>query len=400
MTEKSRTHLHNEARRQQLKHGLKIRRDTYGEILRLLKQAERDILATLAGTATEYEQFYLPQLLQQVRAVMAELGEQSAGVLSQSANSAWQAGIDLVDKPLAAGGVQLSGIVPQIDSGQLVAMRTFMVDRIKDVPAALAEKISAQLGLTMIGSQSMGDTVSNIQRLFKTQGRSRALTIVRTELGRAYAVATQARMTEAQKVLPGLKKQWRRSGKIHSRANHDAIDGQIREVDEPFQLANGVELMQPRDPRAPAAETINCGCEELPWMEHWEVSNPDRKPYSEIERQLNPRQAALSPAVQPRSPMEGAAYQTALRPDGLNAGMLSRYRQLRPAKIEKAIRSIEKQVTLHQTGINDPTRKVPGFYQLSADKQRHLVERTWPNDIKRQRDQIEVLRGLLEEKKQ
>lgn len=289
MTDKSRTSSFNKERRAQLKAGLRIRRDTYGEIVRLLKEAERDILAALAAAPTDYQQFYLPQLLQQVRAQLAQVAEQSANQITQGANASWRAGIDLVDRPLLAGGVQISGLVPAISTGQLVAMRSFMVDKIKDVSLALANKISSQLGLAMIGSQNIGDTVGNIQKLFKDRGRSRALTIVRTELGRAYAVATHERMTQAVKVLPGLKKQWRRSGKVHSRVNHDAIDGQIREIGEPFQLGNGVELMHPRDPKAPAAETINCGCEELSYMEHWELSNPDRKPYSELEKQLNPR---------------------------------------------------------------------------------------------------------------
>jgi hypothetical protein len=49
-----------------------------------------------------------------------------------------------------------------------------------------------------------------------------------------------------------------------------------------------VELMHPRDPAAPAAETINCGCESLPYMESWKVVHPGRKPFSEQELQMNP----------------------------------------------------------------------------------------------------------------
>ena len=73
-------------------------------------------------------------------------------------------------------------------------------------------------------------------------------------------------MEQAAKVLPGLKKQWRRSGKLRSRIAHDAVDGQIRETGKPFSVG-GASLMYPRDPAGPAAETINCGCQSLPWME-------------------------------------------------------------------------------------------------------------------------------------
>ncbi len=109
--------------------------------------------------------------------------------------------------------------------------------------------------------------------------RGRALTIVRTELGRAYSVAGQQRFDQAHEVLPGLQKQWRRSGKIHSRASHDRADGQVRDVDKPFDVA-GVQLRFPRDPLAPAQETINCGCTSLLFMASWEVVTPGRLPFT------------------------------------------------------------------------------------------------------------------------
>jgi hypothetical protein len=146
----------------------------------------------------------------------------------------------------------------------------------------------------MMGAQSAGDTVANVRNLFKKQGRSRALTIVRTELGRAYSVASHQRKTQAAEYLPGLKKQWRRSGKVHSRVAHDTIDGQIRDVDQPFTLGNGKQLMFPRDPQADVAETINCGCDELPYMESWDVKTPGRKPFSAEEIALNLIKAELA----------------------------------------------------------------------------------------------------------
>ncbi len=90
----------------------------------------------------------------------------------------------------------------------------------------------------------------------------------------------------------GARSQWRRSGKLRARINHDAIDGQIREVDKPFAVG-GASLMYPRDPAGPAAETINCGCQSLPWMESWEVGNPGRKPFSDEEIARDPRRADL-----------------------------------------------------------------------------------------------------------
>ena len=46
--------------------------------------------------------------------------------------------------------------------------------------------------------------------------------------------------------------------------------------------------MFPRDPAGPTAETVNCGCQSLPWMESWEVKHPGRKAFSEEESATQP----------------------------------------------------------------------------------------------------------------
>ncbi|MHC4109121.1 MAG: hypothetical protein ACYSTY_13660 [Planctomycetota bacterium] len=242
----------------------------------MLRAARREIQATLGGAAgavTEFQAFFLPQ---QERAVQNALNEFETGAtraLNGAAGQSWQAGQDLVDEPIAAGGVRIAAVLPEIDTRQLVAMRTFMTGRIKDISVTVANRINSELGLIAIGAQTPGEAVGKIEGLVEG-GRARAITITRTELGRAFSVANQERLEQARESLPGLKKQWRKSGKLHSRAHHDAIDGQVREVEERFVLGNGVPIRFPRDPRAPAAETINCGCEQLPFMETWEVSDP------------------------------------------------------------------------------------------------------------------------------
>jgi len=297
-TDKQRNNAFKKTRTAQLRVGLKIRKDTYGEIVKLLKGAEKNLVQALRTAPTDYQAFYLPQVQAEIRNALKRVEAASAGMVGQAMDKSWQAGIDLVDEPIAAGGVQIRGILPAIDTRQLVAMRNFTVDRMRDVSQALANRISAELGLAMIGSQNLGDTVSNIQRLFGKQGRSRALTVTRTELGRAYAVATQKRLAAAQAHLPGLKKQWRRSGKTHSRHNHDLADGQIVGADEKYELITRhgevIKIDHPRDPKAPKDETINCGCESLPYMESWEVKTPGAKPLS-AQEQLR-RQASSAAA--------------------------------------------------------------------------------------------------------
>jgi hypothetical protein len=79
-------------------------------------------------------------------------------------------------------------------------------------------------------------------------------------------MAGDRRLQDAAKKVKGLGKQWLWSGK--SRQTHSAISGQIRKVDEPFEVA-GEALMYPRDPAGSAQNTINCGCESVPYKASW-----------------------------------------------------------------------------------------------------------------------------------
>lgn len=66
-----------------------------------------------------------------------------------------------------------------------------------------------------------------MQSKLSAESAQRAATIVRSEVTRALALAAQERLVQAAPLMPGLGKQWRRSGKTHSRWNHDLMDGQV-----------------------------------------------------------------------------------------------------------------------------------------------------------------------------
>ena len=253
-----------------------IQRDANREVTRLLRRARNNIAARLAATPTEFEAFQLPLLMRAIGRELEEVARGGAAALRRGATSSFAAGIEAVDAPLEAGialarpGFRLSGLIPEVDSRPLFALRDGLVARIEGISLAAVDKINSELALVAIGAESRTQATANIARHLKGSG-ARALTVIRTELGRAYSIAGQERFEQASTVLPGLKKEWRRSGKIHSRPEHDAANGQIVGVDESF-LVGGESLRFPRDPKASAANTVNCGCTSLPFMESWEVS--------------------------------------------------------------------------------------------------------------------------------
>lgn len=69
-------------------------------------------------------------------------------------------------------------------------------------------------------------------------------------------------------------------------------DGQRVAADESFSIITKdgevIQMRYPRDPKAPAAETINCGCISIPKVRGWSATTPDKVPYSPLELQTNP----------------------------------------------------------------------------------------------------------------
>ncbi len=257
-------------------------KSTRDEIVRMLNEALARVKTTLAGQPTDYQNWQLPQLQREIEQALGEFGRGAAATLSTRAGDAWQLGIDLVEKPLEAGGVRIIGAAPLIDTRQLSAMRAFMTDRIKDVGLAAVNKINTQLGLVVIGAAAPSDAIGEVTAILGEPSRARATAIVRTNLGQAFSAASQARLEQVARVVPGMQKMWRRSGKLHPRFHHDLADGQIRDVDKPFLLKPfgkpPVEMMYPHDPRAPASEVINCGCTAVPHKADWKLTTPGRSP--------------------------------------------------------------------------------------------------------------------------
>lgn len=295
-----RTKAFNAERRRQLRRDAAIQKKTLKDIIRQLKAAQREINDTLTNSPTEWEAWYLPQLQSNIKAALNEFKSQSSAQISQGADASFAAGRDLIDEPVKAARFNIAAQLPDMDTRKLWAMKYFMTDKIQDISTQLAAKINSEMGLVAIGAQTPSGARQTISRLFKKDGQRRALAIVRTELGRVYSAAAQQRMDQAQEILPGLKKQWRRSGKLHSRLTHDAADGQIRGVNEPFTIGS-ITMMYPKDPTAPIGEVIHCGCQSIPYMDSWQMKNPGRKPFTQTEIDADANKRLLSGAGLPEN---------------------------------------------------------------------------------------------------
>lgn len=247
--------------------------ETLTLINRVLNEAREQIRFLLRASPTEYNLWQLGELESQVRAIMNQVSVQTGTAAQAALANAWSLGELLTDRPLQAAGVMIAGVAPAIDTRQLAALQHVTTRKIAGITNAMADKIDTQLGLVMMGVQPTDMAITVITNILDEGDRSRALGIMRTEIGRANSIASDLRKQSAATVLPGMKKQWRRSARKDPRLSHTLADGQVQDLDKPFMIG-GVPMMYPHDPHAPVGEVINCGCMSLPYMESWQVSVP------------------------------------------------------------------------------------------------------------------------------
>lgn len=275
-------------RKKQLKRFTDSVRRTNADIDDFLKKARLEIKIRLAEAPSDYQTWALTNVQKDIERVAEELKSELQSAGTAGFDAAINIGAAVVDEPLkSAFNYDLNARVQMASTEQIKAMRSFLTDRLADVGEQAKKKINEQLGLCLIGAQNPFQAAREIAAHLGTNGRSRARRIVNTELGRAFSVATQERLKQAQEAGLKMKKQWRRSGKIHSRLTHDLADGQVVDADKPF-IVGGVKMMYPRDPTAPVSETINCGCVCLPYMDDWEVEHPADVPFTVEELNKSP----------------------------------------------------------------------------------------------------------------
>ncbi len=283
--------------RQALRDRAALMAGTEKDVLARLRDAAAQIAQMLAAQPSDWRVWQLNEIQAQVQALIDGMTGQVTATLDAGLAGGWQTGVDAVDKPLAAADLHITWRLPILNTSVLTSLRSFSAGRIKDLGAEAAGAIDRSIGLTVLGAQTPWDAIQQVQAQLGSKDAAslqRAQTIVRTQMGEAFALGQQARLEQSALHLPGLQKQWRRSGKIQSRWNHDAIDGQVVDAGQPFELPskNGVvKMMHPHDPAAPAAEIINCGCTARPWMARWGLP-PGGTAFSDREIALNPMKAA------------------------------------------------------------------------------------------------------------
>ncbi|HEX8321026.1 hypothetical protein [Longimicrobium sp.] len=239
-------------------------------VLGTLIELQARTRASLEALPSEFDAARLPGFLTEIDGHVAKWRDRALGVMDTVLEQAFELGPQMVDAPLKAAGISVR--LPMIPESLLEEVKDYTAKRITGVSELARTRIGDHVRLTVLGGKSPHEAMKAIGEEVDGPGpfryvSFRAETITRTEMGNLHSAAGQRRLEAAAEVVPGMKKQWLWSGK--GRAMHASITGQIREVKEAFEMPDGAKLQHPRDPAGGVEHVANCGCESVPYMEHW-----------------------------------------------------------------------------------------------------------------------------------
>lgn len=242
----------------------------------ILKELQKQVQAELGRAALgSWDAYQLKRMLNTIERHIADATLKGKARISGLMDKSWGLGGELVTGPMSASGIY-SGFNVSKSSLDKMALKDFAEHITENAFKDSWTKIKSELTLGVLGGKTPEEVAKAIgmnlddPSIF-TSIRARAEAITKTEMGRTFSLASQARMEEAADQVEGLEKQWVHAG--HPKAGrpfHQALHGHHIPVNEPF-LVGSVQMMYPRDVKAPLSEIINCGCDHIPYHKSWGV---------------------------------------------------------------------------------------------------------------------------------
>ena len=220
-----------------------------------------------------YQVEYQKALKTQVRSILESLQTNEFETVSEYLANSYHDGFIGTMYDLQGQGIPL--IFP-IDQEAIVAAIQHETKLSEDLYTAmgkdivdLRKKISGEISRGLSSGQMYGEISRNIASWARIP-KNNAMRIARTEAHRIQIKATSDAQHRAKEKGADVVKQWDASLDGRTRSKHRRLDGQIRELDEPFEV-DGDEVMMPGDFDDPA-DDCNCRCALLQ-RARWALGN-------------------------------------------------------------------------------------------------------------------------------
>lgn len=220
-----------------------------------------------------YQIDYQRALKSQVQTVLDQLHNRNFGTLSEYLTSAYEDGFIGTMYDLQGQGIPL---VFPIDQAQVAAaiqhgtkLSESLYSRLGKDTSVLSRQIAGEISRGITNASMYSDISRNISD-YCGISKNKAMRIARTESHRIQCKATADAQHRAKEKGADVVKQWDSSLDGKTRETHRELDGQIRELDDPFEV-QGMKAMQPGGFGIPS-EDCNCRCALLQ-RARWALGN-------------------------------------------------------------------------------------------------------------------------------
>jgi hypothetical protein len=208
-----------------------------------------------------YQIEYQKALKGQISAILDAMNDQQYEKVSDYLNDCYENGFIETMYNLQGQGVPL--VIP-IDQEQVVQaiekdtkLSEPLYKRLGQDVNELKTAINAEISRGIASALPYADIARNITNRTNV-GINRTMTIARTEGHRVSQEASYHAQIKAKDRGADIVKQWDSTLDKRTRKSHVALDGQIRDVEEPFEI-KGRKAMHPSD-FGVASEDVNCRC--------------------------------------------------------------------------------------------------------------------------------------------
>lgn len=234
--------------------------DNYTKALADIKKNIRELQANPLTQSKAYQLEFQKQLEQQISGILDNLQGKNFSSISGYLQTCYETGFVGAAYDWQGQGVPL--VIP-IDEGQVIKAVEKTGDdfrlsnKLGVSTKQLKEQVKTELQRGLATQLSYAEIARNISD-YGQSNMNRSMLIARTEGHRVQSEARMDAMKAAKKKGADIVKQWDATLDGNTRQHHRELDGQIRELDEPFEVA-GMKVDCPGD-FGIAAEDCNCRC--------------------------------------------------------------------------------------------------------------------------------------------
>lgn len=266
----------NERQKEVLASQLKDEQRVLKELKQVYTKAREDVISNIKALegrtdvenlqAIVYQKNYQEALKKQLDAILDAMNAKQFTTISDYLGKSYEEGFFGVLYDLHGQGIPLIFPIDQEQATRAIQLDSKisegLYERLGVDTKLLKNAIRANVSRGIASSTSWAQVARNIQNRMNV-GMNRAFRIARTEGHRIQNESRFDAQTKAKQSGADVVKQWDSTLDKRTRPTHQQLDGQIREIDEPFEIpSNGRKGMYPGG-FGVAAEDINCRCASL-----------------------------------------------------------------------------------------------------------------------------------------